>query len=247
MKIFVLFLFFSFCCVHSYAQTKPVQGFVVDKDSKQRLAKVYIYNSATDKGLYNNTKGEFISNAKIGDTIFAALGGYGIDTAIYKGQSAIVFQLKSLGIRLQEVEVTGKLPTPQAQYAKKLKEYKYALDRGSTKNLINVSNATVGLGIDAIYNLISRDGENARRLQQILERDYREAIIDYRYKPSYVKSVVDIKDAELMDFMVQYRPTYQFVLSASDYAFTAFIKNSYTAYRRNPDAFKLPKLPKPNN
>lgn len=244
MKISALLLLLSFCFVHTYAQNKPVQGFVIDKDSKQRLARVYIYNPSTDEGLYNNTKGEFVTNAKVGDTIFAALGGYGMDTVIYKGQSAIIFQLKSLGIRLNEVKIIGKAPSAQEQYAKKLKDYKYALDRGSSKDLLNIGSGGVGLGIDAIYNLLSRDGKNSRRLQEILERDYHEAIIDYRYRPTYVKSIIDIKEDALIDFMVQYRPTYQFVLSASDYAFVDFIKNSYAAYRRNPGAFRLPKLPK---
>lgn len=244
MKISALLLLLSFCFMYSYAQTKPVQGFVIDKDSKQRMARVYIYNPAINQGLYNNTKGEFVINTKVGDTIFAALGGYGMDTVVYKGQSAIIFQLKSLGIRLNEVKIIGKAPSAQEQYAKKLKDYKYALDRGSSKDLLNIGSGGVGLSIDAIYNLISRDGKNSRRLQEILERDYHEAIIDYRYRPAYVKNVIDIKEDELIDFMVQYRPTYQFVLSASDYAFVDFIKNSFAAYRRNPAAFRLPKLPK---
>lgn len=226
------------------AQTKPVQGFVVDKESKLRLAKVYIYNSTKDEALYNNTKGEFIVNTKPGDTIFAALSGYAIDTVVYKGQSAIVFQLKSLSIKLKEVKVYGKAPTPQEQYTKTLKEYKYALAKGSSKDLLNLGSRGVGVGIDAIYNLLSREGKNARHLQAILERDYREAIIDYRFRPDYVKAIVAASDAELNDFMLQYRPTYQFVLSASDYSFVLYIKNSYTSYKRNPAAFRLPNLPK---
>ena len=74
-------------CSGLYAQKKPVQGFVIDKDSKQRLAKVYIYNSRTDQGLYNNTKGEFSTQAMLGDTLFAALQGYAVDTLIYNGQN----------------------------------------------------------------------------------------------------------------------------------------------------------------
>lgn len=244
MKFYCILLFFSFCFAQIYAQTKPIQGFVIDKESKLRLAKVYIYNPSTDEGLYNNNKGEFTINAKVGDTIFAALSGYAMDTVVYKGQTAIFFQLKSLSIRLKEVTVLGRTPSPQQQYAKKLNEYKSALAKGSSKDLLNLGPGGVGLGIDAIYNLLSREGKNARRLQAILERDYHEAIIDYRFRPDYVKSVIDIKDADLTDFMVQYRPTYQFTLSATDFDFVAFIKNSYAAYKRNPGAFRLPKLPK---
>ena len=246
MKFSGLCLLFILSCTQLFAQNKSVQGFVVDEDSKLRLAKVYIYSSSTDEGIYNNNKGEFSIPTKVGDTIFAALSGYAMDTVVYKGQSAIVFQLKSLSIRLKEVKILGKGPSPAEKYAKTIKEYKYALDKGSSKDLLNLGQGGVGLGIDAIYNLLSRQGKNARHLQTILERDYREAIIDYRYKADYIKAVTGANDTELNDFMLQYRPTYQFVLSASDYQFVQFIKNSFASYKRNPAAFRLPNLPRMN-
>lgn len=247
MRFSALLLFFTFCFVQLFAQNKPVQGFVIDKESKLRLAKVYIYNPATDEGLYNNSKGEFTTNAKVGDTLFAALSGYGMDTVVYRGQSAIIFQLKSIAIKLKEVKIFGKQPTAAEQYAKKLQEYKYSLDKGSSKDLLNLGPGGVGLGIDAIYNLLSRSGKNARHLKAILEKDYNETIIDYRFRPDYVKSIIGVADPELSDFMLQYRPTYQFVLTASDYAFVQFVRNSYASYKRNPAMFRLPTLPKYNS
>lgn len=226
------------------AQTGSVQGFVIDKDSKLRLAKVYIYNSKQDEGIYNTSKGEFRINAVPGDTLFAVLQGYAVDTVVLKGTQAIYFQLKSLGINLQEVSITGKKLTPQEQYQQRLKEYKYKLDRGSSKDILSVGSGGAGLGIDAIYNLLSREGKNARHLQKILERDYKESIIDYRFRPDYVKSILQLNDAETIDFMEQYRPTYDFVLTATDYAFVVFLRNSYASYKRNPAAFRLQPLPK---
>ncbi len=240
---FLLACIFLFNVVSAFAQQKAVQGFVVDKDTKLRLAKVYIYNSSLDEGFYNNTKGEFVAPVKLGDTLFAALSGHAMDTVVYRGQSAIVFQLRSMGIRLKEVSIYGKAKTPQELYKSKLDEFKYKLDRGSSRDLLNLGQRGVGLGIDAIYNLLSRDGKNARHLQQILEKDYKEQVIDYRYNPTYVKNLIDIKEENLQDFMTQYRPTYQFVLSASEYAFIQFVKNSYASYKRNPSMFRLPKLP----
>jgi hypothetical protein len=110
--------------------------------------------------------------------------------------------------------------------------------------MFTVGSGGVGLSIDAIYNLLSRDGKNARRLQAILERDYHDAIIDFRFRPSYIKTVISINEEDLADFMVQYRPTYEFTLSASDFDFVTFIKNSFTTYKRNPNTFRLPSLPK---
>jgi hypothetical protein len=244
MKYLGLLLLFSFLSLKIVAQSSAVQGFVVDKESKFRLAKVYIYNSTNDEGIYNTPKGEFAIKAAVGDTLFAVLQGYALDTVVYKGQKAVYFQLKSLGINLREVAIIGDKYTPRERHEKSLKEYKYALDKGKAKDLLNLGMGGVGLGIDAIYNLLSRDGKNARHLQKILERDYKEAIIDYRFKPDYVKRTLHISDFEAEDFMQQYRPTYQFALTASDYAFVVFVRNSYASYKRNPAAFRLKPLPK---
>lgn len=241
MSLFVLCF-----TVKALAQDGTVRGFVVDKESKLRLAKVYIYNSANDEGIYNTPKGEFKIRAAVGDTLFAVLQGYAVDTVILKGQASLYFQLQSLGINLKEVSIAGRRLSPKEQYESTLKEYKYKLDKGKAKDLLNVGMGGVGLGIDAIYNLLSREGKNARHLQKILERDYREAIIDYRFKPDYVKKVLRLTDFELDDFMQQYRPSYEFVLSASDYAFIVFLRNSYASYKRNPAAFRLQPLPKIN-
>ncbi|WP_443945169.1 hypothetical protein ACJVDH_19970 [Pedobacter sp. AW1-32] len=244
MKLFArLFLLLIIFSSKLLAQNHPVQGVVIDKETKQRLAKVYIYNLRTGDGLYNNTKGEFSTYAIPGDTLVAALTGYGVDTMVFKGQSAAYFQLKSIGIRLRDVIVRDKKLTPQERYEKSVKEFRYATEKGSSRDLLNLGNGGVGLGIDAIYNLLSRQGRNARHLQKILEKDYREDLIDFRFNATLVQRVLGIKGAELDDFMLQYRPTYQFVLDANDYAFSMFIRNAYKNYKINPRALSLPKLP----
>lgn len=243
MKLFILLFFITAFGGIATAQKKPVQGFVIDKESKQRLAKVYIYNSHDDEGMYNNNKGEFATQASVGDTLFAALEGYGVDTLIYKGNNAIYFQLKPLAIQLREVAILGSLVTPKERYDQTLREYKYATDRGSSKDLLNLNSRGAGLGIDAIYNLLSRKGRNARHLQAILERDYKEQVIDYRYNPAFVGRALRIKGFELQDYMQQYRPSYDFVLMASDYAFIVFLRNNYASYKRNPRALRLKPLP----
>ncbi|MGY0039605.1 hypothetical protein [Pedobacter sp. NJ-S-72] len=241
MKPTILFLFCCFFCGVAIAQKKSVQGFVIDKVSKQRLATVYIYNSHMDDGIYNNSKGEFTVPAAVGDTLFAVRQGYG-RTVVYKGNT-IFFQLKPLAIQLKEVSIIGSSLSPKQRYDQRTREFKYATDLGSSKDLLNLSSRGVGLGIDAIYNLLSRKGKNARHLQAILERDYKEEIIDYRFSPAFVGRVLRLKDFELKDFMQQYRPSYDFVLAASDYAFIVFLRNNYASYKRNPKAFRLQPLP----
>src|SRR5690606_35821975 len=59
-----------------------IQGIVFDKHTQQRVAKVYVYNTANDAGGYNNLRGEFDIPANPGDVLIAAAKGYIPDTLV---------------------------------------------------------------------------------------------------------------------------------------------------------------------
>lgn len=78
-----------------------------------------------------------------------------------------------------------------------------------------------------MYNLFSKQAKNARKLHRAIEVDYNEAEIDHRYTPSLVSNLTGLTEKELIHFMKNYRPTYEFVNKASDYEMIVFIKKSY--------------------
>ncbi|MDB5121375.1 MAG: hypothetical protein JWN56_2593 [Sphingobacteriales bacterium] len=225
-----------------FAQDKPVQGIVFDKDSKQRITRVYIYNTRTSKGFYNNIKGEFKTNAQHGDVLVAALQGYAVDTASVGTSNTIIFYLKRTSIYLREVTVRDTVESPNEKLAENKTAYKDAYTKGDTGDMLHLGPGGVGLSITSIYNLLSRQGRNARHLQEIIEQDYKESIIDYRYSKSLVNSATNLTAERLTDFMQQYRPSYYFILEANDYQLISFIKSSYQKYMQNPKAHRLPPL-----
>lgn len=228
------------------AQEKTVQGIVFDRDSKQRLSRVYIYNTNTSKGFYNNSKGEFTTVASPGDILVAALQGYGVDTLSVGSANTVLFYLKRNSIQLREVRIQDSLKNPSEQLKETKKEYSGAYSRGDVKDVFTTGSGNgaggVGLSINTLYNLLSKEGKNARQLQKIIERDYHEAMIAYRYNPGLVSEVTALKGDKLRDFMEQYRPSYSFVIEANDYQLITFIKNSYQRYLQNPAAYRLEPL-----
>jgi hypothetical protein len=214
-----------------------------------RVPRVYIYNTRNDAGTYNNSKGEFTIPVAKGDTLIAAVQGYRVDTLTYQSQNSVIFYLRRLSIQLQDVLVTDSSKTPEQRLAESQKEYHDIYRKGSTKDLLQVGGGNglggAGLGIDALWNLLSREGKNARFLQKVIERDYREMIISYRYNRNTVASVTGLTGASLTDFMQQYRPSYYFVLDANDYYLAEFIKNSYRQYQKDPSLRRLPPLTLP--
>ncbi len=108
------------------------------------------------------------------------------------------------------------------------------------------SSGGAGLSIDGLYNALSRSGRNAAKLRKVIDRDYKQDVIDYRFNSSLVGRVTGLKDKKLIDFMQKYRPGYYFVLNATDYEFITSIKNNLKRYLRNPKAYTLAPLPTVN-
>ncbi len=244
--IYILVLLLAYSGKLCAQENNTIQGIVFDADSRQRLTRVYIFNLNSGQGFYNNTKGEFKTTAKEGDVLVAALQGYGVDTISIKSESTILFYLRRNSIQLDEVVIRDSIGTPHDRLKSTQEEYKTAYSRGTVKDVLTIGKedgrAGVGLSIDALYSLLSKEGRNARMLQKIIERDYRNAMIDYRFTNSLVSKVTGLSGEKLTDFRQQYRPGYYFVLEASDYELIRYIQRSFQAYLEDPAALRLPSL-----
>lgn len=246
MKRILIYILFLCGAAQAFSQSRPIEGIVFDADSKQRISRVYIYNTRTNKGFYNNTKGEFKSTAAVGDVLVAAVPGYLVDTMMVKSQPIIIFYLKRNSILLNEVTIRDSSLSAEERRRRSQEEHKDAYRKGNTKDILQIGGANgqggAGLGIDALWSILSKEGKNARYLQKIIERDYRDQMIDYRYSTRLVSSVTGLSGDKLRDFMEQYRPSYFMVLEANDYDLIEFIKISFKQYQKQPGANRLPPL-----
>ena len=222
------------------AQT-AIEGIVFDTHTRQRISQAFIYNTANDQGGYNNTRGEFTIEASPGDILIAAAKGYHPDTLVVADKKVVLFNMTRSTIWLDEVSVVARR-SPEERLQANKREYSTAYSKGDAGSIFSTAPTGAGLSIGALYSLISREGKNSRKLQEIIERDYRESVIDYRFTPDLVSSVTGLKDDDLRDFMQQYRPSYYFVLSANDYNLVFYIRSSLARYRQNPAAHRLPPL-----
>lgn len=227
-----------------FAQKKVIEGIVFDQQSQQRIAQVYIYNLKTKLGIYNNLKGEFSLEIQPGDELVLTKNGYKSDTIKIAGQHSLIVYLKRTSIVLNEVNIRDSLLSPEKKLEAAKDQFNKIYGTLSDRDIISMGNGSSGAGvsIDALYNIFSKQGRNARRLDKIIQRDHRENVIDYRFNRSAVALATGLSDPKLTDFMQKYRPGYYFVISASDYDFIAYIRASLIRYQNNPDAYTLPSL-----
>lgn len=221
-----------------------MDGIVIDNYTKEKIAKVNIVNIRTQQSVYNTLKADFKINVQVGDQLIVNKIGYFSDTISVQNYGSLLVYLKPTSRLLREVMIRDSVLSPQKRYMAIKKEYSKAYGSDAYRDVLSVSPGSgAGISIDALWNMLSRSGRNAQKLQNQIERDYRESLIDSRFNKTLVGRVTGLSDPQLTDFMFKYRPGYYQVMTANDYDFIASIKANLKRFRRNPKAFTLAPLP----
>ena len=237
-----LLLFFCGLFFRGYTQDKqpvvnyknPIEGVVYDNDTKERVARTNIMNLTSGESFYNNLKGEFKIDAKAGDKLVFLKLDYLADTLTVKDNSNLIISLKRIAIPLRQVDIRDTLVTPLQRLQATRKSFNKAYGSSAYDGILSTSpGGGAGISIDALWNSLSRTGRNAKHLQGLIEEDYQQNVIDYRFNRSYVANITKLKDPDLTDFMQHYRPGYFIVTTATEYEFITYIRNSLKRYLRN--------------
>lgn len=227
----------------AFAQDNVLEGIVFDKTSNERIAKVNIRNVRTGQSVYNTLKAEFKITGRVNDQLIVSKQGYFSDTVKVAANTTILVYLKPNSIQLKQVTITDTLLSPQKKYQSIRQEFSKAYGSNAYRDPLSLSPGSgAGISIDAIWNSLSKSGRNAEKLQGVIEHDYLEDQIDYRFNKTLVTSITGLKDPQLTDFMRKYRPGYYTVVTASDYEFVNQIKINLRRYLRNIQALSLPTL-----
>lgn len=220
-----------------------LEGIVFDKQSKDRLGEVMIHNLSNRSRLFNNHKGEFRLDLREKDTVVFSKTGYFPDTLVVSAKPALIVSLLRDPTYIDPVHVTARR-SPEQIRAENQREYRDAYSLADPGSLISVSPmGGAGLSINAIYNYLSKEGRNARRFTAYLEQVHRENVIDSIFTRDLVRNLVGLEGERLNNFMIRYRPSYEFAVRASHYELTNYIKSKYNMFKIMPDLRPLPELP----
>jgi hypothetical protein len=225
------------------AQEKQIQGIVFDKATNERIARVFLSNLRTKANTFNNIKGEFNITVQLNDVLVFSKSGYFNDTVKVTAYQTLPVYLRRSSIALREVTIKDTALSAEKQLEATKREYNRAYGALANKDVLTTSGINgAGIGIDAIWNMLSRSGRNATKLRGIIQRDYEAKVVDNRFNPLVVGRITGLKGEQLGNFMTRYRPDYYQVLLMSDYDFISYIKSCYNRFRRNPTAYFLPPL-----
>ena len=232
MKI-ALFFFFLVISVNAFSQDKTISGIVFEKESKERVASVSIHNISTGASVYNSLKGDFKIPALPGDVLVFSKANFFPDTVVINSPAELAVYITRKAIQLNPVTIRDTLLSPEKRLEATKQEFSKIYGSLGYHDLLSTSSGGAGLSIDALWNAISRSGRNAEHLQEIIQSDYQQNVIDYRFNRTLVGNLTGLKDDRLTDFMRRYRPGYYLTKTATDYEFASSIKSNLRRFLRS--------------
>ncbi len=219
----VFFILITANCI-AYGQSK--YGLVISNSA--HLSGAIIRNANSHKLSISDGNGQFSLTVNKGDTVLTSYMGFKTDTTIFNNQNSLLITLNQLPNLLNEVVIRDNPINPLKKFRRNQVEYKQIYRIGDDKNIVSVFGgagfAGLGISIDKLYSALSREGKNARGLQRALVTDYKADVVDARFTKSLVTKITGYKGEQLDIFMIDNRPTYEFIKTAPDYDLIKYIK-----------------------
>ena len=239
----MLLLFLFAASLKCFAQPKPLEGIVFDKESNERIATVNIHDLTNGIAIYNNLKGEYQIIAAQGDILVFSKQNYVPDTVKVQSKMPQAVYMVRLAIQLREVTVHNSALTPDEKLAATKNDFTKIYGSLAYGDFLSTPyGGGAGLSIDALWNAFSRSGRNASKLRDFIQQDYEQNVIDYRFNKEFVSGITGLKGDKLASFMFRYRPGYYITTNMTDYEFITLIRANLRRYLRSQRTYGLPPL-----
>ncbi len=224
-KIFVFIYLFVFA-LSGFSQEKSVYGKVIDSSTKKGISTLNVLNKRSNQVVATNDTGDFYIRAMAGDSIIITSFGYNRKGILWDGKERNpVFEVKLQPFMLQELVVKDK---KLSDLHKEIQDFlanpndSKAIRNEILKSMLNTNTSQPGIGIsiDALYDMFSKEGKVNRKLADMQFQDAKSFYADLKYNKQVVAQITHLQEEDLADFMVFCKPTQDFILNATDYELT---------------------------
>ena len=116
------------------------------------------------------------------------------------------------------------------------KDYAKVFDyqKVSVGSMTSIGPNGAAIDLDELIRLFQfKKNKSMLKFQTRLEEEEREKYVTHRFNKALVRQLTLLDGPALDEFLVRYRPTYQFASLASEYDFRLFIKQAYEQYSRS--------------
>jgi len=209
MKRYMWILFLLTGMVANAQKKNEHWGYLRDSVTREPIVLASVTNLNTKTTVMTSSTGRFRIELQENQVLSFAAVGYHFDTIHYNKQfllqDTLSLFLAPLAHNLGNVTVTSKgMSHYQLDSMERRKEF---LQDIVNYTIPTVAKANSGAGIALNLNHFSKHEKNKRKAFSFFESNEQEAYINYRFPASIVTQYSGLKDAELQQFMQQYRPT----------------------------------------
>ncbi|MBO9658504.1 MAG: hypothetical protein J7527_06740 [Chitinophagaceae bacterium] len=222
-----------------------IKGTVYDSTKTYAVPSVSVL-STSGKGTVTNSNGDYEIEVNEKDSIwFSYLNKPTVKFPVLKITSPHAFDISiQLSITvMKEVKIRQRNYRQDSiqnreDYAKIFDYEKPGLKIGSRPAYTGTPVAA-GFDLESIIEIFNfKKKRQMASFQRRLIQQEQDKYVDHRFSKALVRRLTGLDSAGLANFMVAYRPPYEFTIMLGEYDFQKYIKDSYERYRRG-----LPPLP----
>lgn len=230
-----ILVFASFLASATHAQ-QMLKGKIYDKETDSVLVSTTIYNLTRKAYALSSRDGDYTIEAREGDKVIFTSVGYLPDTVkvlnyMIDAGYDITMSLKNTLLK----NVTVRAPNYKEDSLERREDYAAFYNRPK-KQLVSKTGPSNGAGvafspIGFLHNR-SKNKKMARNLEYQEEQDF----VDYSFSRRYVEKMTNLHGDSLLNFMLRYRPTYEFCRAASEEDMLHYINDKLMLYLKHEEA-----------
>jgi len=208
-------------------------GKVRKKENLEILSSVSIYNQTERTHKLSDEEGNYRIMVEPGDIVIFSCVGYHADTItvsakILGAEFPILLDLRP--VSLQAVTV-GSLSNYQLDSLERRQVYSWIYEQ-EPQPVVERQRQGDGVGIE--LNVIPHGSSEVRQRLQLKKRILREEqqhYVNFRFSADYISRLTHLEGDLLKQFMVRYRPTYDFCRKAANVDILVYINDSFKKFK----------------
>lgn len=212
-----------------------IAGHVVDRETKEAVPYVHVYTTSFSQGTVTDENGKFqISMASADTLVFSAVGFdkyfFSLKQDDIRSYYDVVIELDFKTYELEPVKVIAYRDLEQ--FKKAVLELNIPAEKSMTVDVPKAVNKDIGTGlptmtirgpITALYNALSKEGRELKRLEAYRKERSSVKSIGEKYNTDMVKRVTNLSDEGARRFMEWCKFEDDFILRSTEYELTVAV------------------------
>jgi len=210
-------------------------GKVLKRDSKEFLVSVSIENKTQRRHDLSDERGMYRIQSSQGDVLIFSHVGYRsdtivVDTSMQAGDYPVYMEPKAQTLKAVEV---GSLSNYQLDSMARREEYSWVYGHGNPPRLEHKRTGDgVGINLDLFRNA-SKEDKDREKLKKRLIREEEDHYVGFRCSKEFVSRLTKLKGDSLQQFMMHFRPTYDYCRKAANVDILVFVNDSFKKFMKH--------------